>query len=291
MLKKQIDRTLSLGNLKNILAVLLTLGTLQAQAVVNGVAENANQHPEVALLILSKEKLPPNKLFISSLAEYGICSGAFVSDRIAISAGHCLENEGAELFPYLATATGNGYVLTAPIATATDYAYEDLEGVTEEKVCSPGPKPLPVTKTPDISVLLFPAQTASKWFTISVTYSPKENDSVRYFGYGTNDNPFSGVGGFLIKEPTLRSGSSEVWRTSAQRIGFVNEVSKPFAADGDSGGPVIVGDKLVGVMSTISERCKTQFGEDYAILNTSSLFSNEQAKAFLKKAIHKLNGL
>lgn len=264
---------------------ILVIGSSSAQAVVNGTLEKAEAHPEVALLVLAKEKLSADKLFLKNLNDYGVCTGGFVSDRLVISAGHCLESDGEQLFPYLATPKDGGFTLTAPVATATEYIYENLEGVpgTGNNVCAPGPKPLAHTKTPDVSLILFPAKTTNNWFTVDSSYVPKTKDRLKYFGYGTDQNPFAGF--TMSKNPLLRSGSSEVWRITTQRMGFVSDVMASFAADGDSGGPVTVNGKLVGVMSTISERCETQFGEDYAILNTATLLSDTQTRAFVKKAL------
>ncbi len=289
----------SFASLKWMLRSLFTLFILasflhvdSALAVVNGAVQANESHPEVTLLLLAKRKLLDTELTATSLSDFGVCSGAFISDRLVITAGHCFENDGHALYPYLAKKVGNSYNLTAPVASATEYIYEELSGVSEtSNGCSPGPKPLPQTKTPDIGLLLFPKNTSTLWFPAALNYQARKESKLSYFGFGTDQDPFSGIGSFLTKTPELRTGSSEVWRISKQRIGFVATVNETFAADGDSGGPVLVDGHLVGVMSTVSERCETEFGEDYAILNTASVISSIEAQSFIKKALEKFNGL
>lgn len=256
-----------------------------SKAIVNAPAMNSSLAPGVALLVLAKHQLQPQELFVKSLSDLGVCSGAFISDRLVITAGHCLKDESSPLFPYLAKSTKDGYQLTAPLATATDYVFENLENPKEPHICTPGPKPLPYTQTSDVALLLFKPETSAQWFAVESSYKPNHDDKLVFFGYGTDQSPFDGVGSVIVKSPQLRMGSAEVWRYTSQRVGFVNYITSPFAADGDSGGPILFNGKIIAVLSTISERCETEFGEDYAILNTGSLLSDARTKQFFKKTL------
>lgn len=279
-----------------LISVLFTFSP-RAQAVVNGVLKNSQEHPAMALLALAKAPLSVEELGttyskdeIFKSKSLGICSGSFISDRIVLTAGHCISNESEASIPYLVIAKNEKYILIPAIQTVTDYVYENLAGVAEGNGCSPGPKPLPVTKTPDVALLLFPAGTSQHWLNTDFQYQAKINDSVEFYGFGTEYNPFDGSSmAAIVKDPKLRYGSSKVWRISPQRIGFVGTVMESFAADGDSGSAVLHNGKVVAVMSTVSERCETQFGEDYAILNTSSLLANSTVKSFVEKTLRQFS--
>lgn len=144
------------------------------------------------------------------------------------------------------------------LSFASAYVSEERDGVSAVGGCSARLKPLPETKTLDLALILFPPQTSDRWFEINPSYVPAVGDKLVYFGFGSTIDPFtnSGVIGIRKSAPALRFSQSKVWRASQQRVGFVAPQHLAFAAEGDSGGPVLVDRKLVGVVSTLSERCE-----------------------------------
>ena len=89
---------------------------------------------------------------------------------------------------------------------------------------------------------------------------------------------FTGEGIFSPKDYELHQFITSIAKVSSQRIGMIARGLSPFATDGDSGGPVFHDGKIIAVMSTVSEYCETEFGEDYGILNTATLLSGFRFK-------------
>ncbi len=263
-----------------------------ALAIVNGQNTDIQMRPEIGLLVSFDEPLNPTKLknygdrySAQSLPVPNRCSGVFISDSKLLTAGHCVRSATGpvEVFLHRWDEKGKPFLLKS-VSVLTPYVYENLKSpITYGPVpgCSPGLKPLPNSKTADLAVVEFPKGSSSKWVEVDPHYIPKLNDHYEYLGFGMTQNPYaSQVIGTRPHTGDLNQGSGLLARFSDQRLELINFDSKPFAAEGDSGGPVFHAGKLIAILSTISTRCDTEFGEDYAIQNTATRLTPEILGSF-----------
>ena len=264
--------------------ILILLTTLKLHAVVKGKNISPLEKPEVGLLALYDHPLK-NPISLDNLPIPERCTGIFISDSLMLTAGHCVRrdnNQESNLYLYSWKVDGS-FILISPLEIKTRYIYEELQ-VPDDKSnivpgCSVGQKPLPLTKTDDIALIVFPKGTSKAWVAIDPDYIPQKNDPIEFYGYSLNTHSFETAS--LLVMPTIKSlhkGESKIWRWNNQRLAMIALEIESFASDGDSGGPVIINGKLVAIISTISTKCDTEFGEDYAVQNTSTRLTKENLK-------------
>lgn len=261
-------------------------------AIINGKEMSPLEKPEVIRLLLfttdDSGKVDPNL--------EDSCSGVAISDSLVLTAGHCVakadHSGNYKLALHRFLKNGIPEVIFATNAY-TEYIPEDLQKLIDEQNkgaivpgCVAKAKPIIETKTPDIALVRFPSNTFSKWANINATKHLDVNDSVQFYGYGI---VFEGMP--TMPEPSMldfREGTNIIWRTSEQRIAFISPHHESIAQHGDSGAPVFNNGELVALVSSVEEKCETQYGDDYAIMNTATILSSEQAHSFLNTALIKL---
>lgn len=227
----------------------------------------------------------PSVVFIAAQTREGLanCTATFVNDSQAISAGHCVEGT-SERSPalYLVEQTMvNGRPQMRPLAKAQrwfrDAGYDINVGVS----------PL------DLAVITFPANSAPATSDIALM-DPQIDDELTIVGYGNNRN-FIDASGQLSGSGAgkKRIGTNVVGNVSEdgliQFIGVPESLADVGAGNyalsgsGDSGGPLFIKGRLVGVTSGggVGE---TEEGQQFYISDYVNLRS-ESSQALLKKAL------
>ncbi|RZA25169.1 MAG: trypsin-like serine protease [Proteobacteria bacterium] len=240
--------------------------------VTNGVAVTGNTYPSTVLLI-------------SVTAEgEGICTGTFVNDSQVVSAGHCVEGL-SKTSPNLVVATEkNGQIV--PLARATSWVRNPNYSIAQ------GVSPY------DVSVINFPANTAPAVTPIAAA-APATGEVFTIVGYGNNQN-FMDASGTLNGDGagTKRAGSNRISEVSGGMISFTgltgtNDIEGMAAGQyvasgsGDSGGPMFVKGKLVGVTSG-GGIANTPDGVELAIsfyVDLNSSISKQFLSTVLKKSV------
>jgi secreted trypsin-like serine protease len=205
--------------------------------VTNGIEIEETEYPSVVLIVAQTPEGLAN------------CTATFVNDAQVVSAGHCVEGT-SERSPavYLVEQTiVDGRTQMKAIAKAQrwfrDATYDINEGV--------GPL--------DVAVITFPADTAPATSDIAVV-DPKAKDELTIVGYGNNRNfvdsfgELSGAGA-----GKKRKGTNTVGNVTEdgmiQFIGLPEAVSDveegryALSGSGDSGGPLFINGRLVGITS------------------------------------------
>lgn len=220
-----------------------------ASKVTNGVTISGSTFPSTVLLVT-----------VGAQGE-SICTGTFVNDSQVVTAGHCVENL-SKTKPNLLVATEiNGR--TVPFAKAVSWvrnpSYTFAQGVSPY----------------DLAVINFPANSAPAISPIA-TEAPKVGEAFTIVGYGNNKNFIDNSGvlngaGAGVK----RAGSNRISQVAGGMISFAGltgavevEGMEPgqyvSSGSGDSGGPMFVGNKLVGITSG-GGLSQTQDGIEIAI--------------------------
>lgn len=260
---------------------ILLLVAPQAMAVVNGKTHSAFEKPEV-LRTFQFLKDPKDSIQSQNLNQFmreseSQCSAVAISHFQAITAGHCVLDEKGQPFLtwFLKWKDTNSWTALKALKFQSRYVFQDLSpeplGKTTVPGCSKDIKvKVPLAKTMDLAILTFPAKTFSKWVKIGSPADVKIGSSLQIFGYGSHQDKTNG-GNFLSTTPKvddLRSFTSKVKRMNSQRWAILADAVSAFADEGDSGAPAFFNDQLVGLVSTVQPKCKTEFGEDYEIMNT-----------------------
>jgi len=227
----------------------------------------------------------PSVVFIAAQTREGLanCTATFVNDSQAISAGHCVEGT-SDRSPalYLVEQTMvNGRPQMRALAKAQrwfrDAAYDINEGV--------GPL--------DLAVINFPANSAPATSDIAVT-DPQIDDELTIVGYGNNRNFVDSLGQLSGSGAgKKRVGTNVVGNVSEdgmiQFIGVPESFSDVEAGNyalsgsGDSGGPLFIKGRLVGVTSGGGVG-KTEEGQEFYISQYVNLRS-KSSQALLQKAL------
>lgn len=261
-----------------------------ATAIVNGETKSEFDHPEIIRLILVPKQESFNK---DSLHYYNRCSGVAISESIALTAGHCIFDEQQTFTPYLVRSTSfNQFEIIQSIDLKTEFEPEVIvPPVTTGPVpgCSLGIKPLFETKTLDITLLKFPKGTFKKFISLDTSYLYQLNATVELFGFGSKSNSFEApLPMSPIRTEDLGYTQSKIMREGLNRLAIISSNLSGFADRGDSGGPIIANQKVIGILNTIEEKCETELGEDYAILNSFTFLSRPRVKDWIQKNLELL---
>ncbi len=236
--------------------------------VTNGINASEQEFPAVVLLVMQSPE------------GQGICTGTFVNDHQVLTAGHCVEgldpNKPKLSFVKYINGKATG-VAALSFKRNPNYSMDDNNGVNKS----------------DLSIVTFAANSAPAVATRSFA-SPEAESPLTIVGYGNNRN-------FLTPEGQFNgSGAGEKrlgHNTLADKSeGFLSFVGVPESEDGldpgelvasgsgDSGGPMFVDGKLVGVTS----------GGGLANLEDGTLvvvsryvdLNSEESRAFLDAELH-----
>lgn len=266
---------------KWIVLIFILLGFNPAWSVVNGeLVNNDNQDFAVFPLIVTRYPLLGFNTFTATeITQQEICTGVAISHSELITAGHCLRSDdGKPLFVSLAhwNHAQNVYNLIHPDTHFVFFDHREDRPVNPGAICPKYPFILPNAHFADLAIIKFRPHTFSKWHQISRRRDIlKVGAEIKFYGYGITENPFFGNPRLMMNRgrPVLRGGSARLWKLVQRRIGWLSFLHEPFAADGDSGGPVFYQGQLIGIINSVSEYCSDETGSDYAILNTVSLLS------------------
>lgn len=220
-------------------------GNSQSQTkVTNGKKISESVYPAVAFLVGYPEAG-------AGYMAQAVCTGTFVNDHQLLTASHCVEGLDAEN-PALYYVTKLGETTEeleyTPVAQAItfvqhpNYSSRLGDGVNQY----------------DVAIVEFPAGTAPASIPVSKT-QPKPGDALTIVGYGNNahystfSGDFDGTGSGI-----KRLGTNEVAFLDTDMIGFFGvteeapglELGEYVASGaGDSGGPMLIDGKLIGVTS------------------------------------------
>ncbi|MFN8792459.1 MAG: trypsin-like serine peptidase [Bdellovibrionales bacterium] len=211
------------------------------------------------------------------------CSAVAISDQVLLTAGHCLfpENSDVRLQPYAVQYQSDGKPRTVKAldfwtsyrreSSAFPYDPETAYHPDYVKGCRPGPVPLVNSPEPDVALVQFPPGTFQAWWPVDLESSVQIGEAIEYFGFGFTKDSFTVTPmGPDVENGALRRATNQVVRESPQRIAFWNPPESSWADSGDSGGPILRKGRVVAIMATRHEKCETQFGEDYKIMNTAT---------------------
>ncbi|MES2770026.1 MAG: trypsin-like serine protease [Bdellovibrionota bacterium] len=279
-----------------IVFAIAVLCAQKSQAIVNGKELLNSQRPEVVRLILYKDKDS-----LLDQVDNGRCTGTAISDSLVLTAGHCVtgnfneeKNNTIVLHRFKENKTEE---IISVLQSYTEFIPEDLQKIKDEQNkhgkttpgCSPGEKPMVLTKTPDLALLKFPNKTFRTWAQINFQKIHSAGDSIEFLGYGMTASSFEVSIPFSDPQPNdLRLGKSKIWRTGEKRFAIISQYLDPIGDIGDSGAPVFDNGQVTAVLSTLETKCETEYGEDYAIMNTAVALSSIEAIKFFSKALNKL---
>ena len=254
----------------------LLLFSQSALAIYRGVDLPEAEYPEI-FQVLSLQSYNIRDVY-EDLDSY--CTGVAISDRIIVTAGHCVPENNRQVGSRLLVAQnglGGKLNLYHPLSVKTPYDHVPTPDMYPEKASSPGyvegcyegPVPLIQTPNPDVAFIYFPPKTFKSWVKLDSTpINPGE--TVQMYGFGHRDDTAISGGLTMSLHPKgLAVSNSVIWdRSNSQRIAVINKMHENYADSGDSGGPVLRRGKLVGILATRENKCETPLGEDYAIVNT-----------------------
>ncbi len=171
----------------------------------------------------------------------GLCTGTFVSSTTLITAAHCIRHPQGAFSPGpYAQTVGQVSVIPRPGSSeiqATKVIHHGFIGVALGLAPNFSTRPFI-----DVAIVVFPENTSDDFIEIG-TAPPKVGDPITYVGFGKTeleDNNFQTVGFKNVAENVL----SEV-----TEIGQLFSSGATGVRHGDSGGPLLIGGKLVGVAS------------------------------------------
>ena len=188
-------------------------------ALVNGQIDETKNFDAVVALVDSNNRL---------------CTGTFVAHNTLLTAAHCVDTK--KVGGGLSARLGGRYV-------------KALRAVIPQEKGQGGEIP---TKF-DFAVLVYPNDTAKSWLSLSA-FPPKPEQRITLVGFGQtdflNDNKSDGkrrVGENQIVELS-ENGTALVYDLPVSEKGLPTS-KDAMTARGDSGGPVLLGNGIVGIVS------------------------------------------
>lgn len=265
------------------LLLLLLILSPQAFAIHRGESLPDSAKPEVWRLYAVPQgtQIEKPQDLVTFASEW--CTAVAISDSQALTAAHCAFNpESQSVYDvWLLQAGSTPIPIVARQILTGRYKGSNEPGTYDPNTryhpdyipgCRPGPVPLFQSAEPDIAVLMFNPKTFSKWSLINFDYKSKVGDQLEYWGHGERNNSLVSSSQLRasIHAGSLSVGHARVESNNSQRIGFSNGLMSNWADIGDSGGPVYFQGELIAVLSTMEEKCESETGHDYKILNTAT---------------------
>lgn len=225
--------------------------------VTNGIAVSQSEYPAVAKLDLYKGW------------SGGICTGTWVNDHQLLTAAHCV---------YSKPKVSVGRVRALSYHIHDDYDIELNGGVNKY----------------DLAIVNFPEGTAASYRSIASS-TPRVGQKVEIVGFGHNVVSLSGGRITGTGSGKLRYGRN-VLRTPEQEMLKIVGVPRPSedmkgagilpgeyvaTGSGDSGGPIFVNGKLVGVTS--GGGISAKYGAKDVALGLFTDLNSQESRAFLAK--------
>ncbi len=221
--------------------------SLTSTDIVNGIEMEDSEMPAIVQI-----------LFAANGAN-AKCSAVFVSPNTMLTAAHCTEISG-HLSKKIKIETGQAVgTESLKILRHPNYRWNTIDH--------------------DVAVVIFPERTANDFMYVA-DKAPVKNDRVMIVGYGRTE----------FDRPAVENKKRKGWNTIERIDSRLTFFSKPdsrnlpgedaCSASGDSGGPMLVNEEIVGLSSTISRsRSSGVITGNYA-----NLFFTKHM-SFLKNAI------
>ena len=276
MIIKNLLKTILPSSLGLALVLSSACGQQESQTaseikVTNGISASESAFPSTVLLVSVSE------------AGEGICTGTFVNDSQVVTAGHCVEGmrrENPNLF-YVTLGADNeaiDSVRARSYRRNPNYSMEVNGGVNPS----------------DLAIVNFPRRTAPAISRIA-TISPEVGTDITIVGYGNNRN-------FVTADDQLSGSGAGEKRYGVNQLAEIEEGFLTFyglpeaqagyasgevvgAGAGDSGGPMFVGNEIVGVTSG-GGLAETVDGLQVAVSHYVDLNSFE-SRAFLRRHLRR----
>jgi V8-like Glu-specific endopeptidase len=275
---------------KIAISILAVVFSTPCFAIVNGVPLRFDAKPDVIRINIER-----TSIYDPQIQSESSCTAVVVDSDLIVTAGHCVSvsAEGKVTNLTYNQFLQNGSPVQIPsLKIYTKYVNEEFKDNRPNQWisgCSLTPKQVPTSKTPDLALIRFPPNTFSSFAIIDSGSELQVNDILEYYGYGIHESSFSSMIPYRSALPTdLRYATNMIWRMNSQRIVMKAETTANFADHGDSGAPLYRNGKVVAIMSTIDEHCETEYGSDYAILNTAVSLTTQEAVKFFEEGLANL---
>ena len=225
------------------LAALALLASSPASAITNG-EPDGNAHPWVGLMYAgrSPQTLSP------------LCSGTLIAPRVFLTAGHCLPAFIPDGYPVAVTFTSAAP--RPPVDPSSPSfvwgTWHRMTGFCE--ACAPG---LPGFSTNDLAIVKLsangPAGPYPQLPTLGFVDTLPNRTPVELVGYGTQGFGPGGPAAPINLLERYRATSALVANRSVFSDSFLRlQANKGGSCFGDSGGPNLVGNTIVGVNSFVT---------------------------------------
>ncbi|MBT4790332.1 MAG: trypsin-like serine protease [Halobacteriovoraceae bacterium] len=205
-------------------------------------------------------------LAISGSVESSACTATKIAENYLITAAHCFHGQKIEALG-VSTLSVNPSFDFSPLEFEQVFMHPDFEKLSVEDVESVSP----TFSTPDIAIVkVIPSEEFKKIKIVSIDYDYiEESEVIEFWGYGCQEtlNDISGyvatrkkavtvtVGessmqeGYGVYTDFYRNFSKDAYEVSIFTVGKSKDSSKASLCLGDSGGPVIRNNKIVGINS------------------------------------------
>lgn len=231
-----------------IASVVMLGWTGPAGALINGLPDSSH-HPYVGIIFNSEE----------------FCTATAISPTVLITAAHCLEN-GAEFsvsFAEHPVLDADGW----PDPSAPDLTHGAAVDITDycglAGTCGPG---LPGFADPDVAVVVLDSAINLARYAIlpqpGVVDQLSSRQELTLVGYGVNRIRRGGGQPAFVAEIARRTMTADRQpigaKLDAEFIAYRSRGGSTGMCFGDSGGPVLLGNTIVGVNSFINGMCSSR---------------------------------